>query len=132
MGDAEKLTNFLELNPKITRDMIFVDGADGLTSFPAYDAVGLGSLDNIMENKDETKEAAKKVGAPNLGGPGAWWKYVKNVVKVSPVGRNGSTEGVKRLGGTFVLDGSGLTYAYADPLPGVEAPIDDVVAAALA
>lgn len=112
--------------------MIFVDGDDGLASFPAYDAVGMGSLDNLMENKEQTKEASKKVGAPNLGGPGAWWKYVTNVMKVSPVGSSGSTEGVKRLGGTFVLNGSEVTYAYADPLPGVEAPIEDLLAAALA
>jgi len=112
--------------------MIFVDGVNGLTSFPAYDAVGFGTLDGIMNNQEQTKEAAKKVGAPNLGGPGQWWKYVRNVVKVSPVGRNGNTEGVKRLGGSFVLNGDAVTYAYADPLPGVEAPLDELLAAALA
>jgi hypothetical protein len=116
--------------------MIFVDGADGLTSFPAYDAVGFGSLDTAMKSPDEqTKEAAKKIGAPDLGGPKAWWSYVTNVMKVTPIGEKDgkkSTEGVKRLGGSFVIDGSAVTYAYADPLPGVEAPMDDLLRAALA
>lgn len=109
--------------------MIFVDGANGLTSFPAYDAVGFGLLG---DDQEAAKEAAKKMAAPDLGGPGGWWKYLKNVMKVSPVGRNGNTEGVRRLGGTFVLDGNAVTYAYADPLPGVDAPVDDVLRAALA
>jgi hypothetical protein len=132
VGDAEKLNTFLDLNPEITRDMIFVDGANGLTSFPAYDAVGLGLLDKDLFKKEETKKAAKKVGVPKLGGLGGWWKYLRNVMKVTPIGDNRSTEGVKRLGGTFVLDGSAVTYAYADPLPGVDAPVDEVIGAALA
>lgn len=130
MGDAEKLNNFLELNPKIARDMIFVDGANGLTTFPAYDAAGLGSLDNLMKDQEKTKDASKKIGAPNLGGPRAWFKYIRNVTRVSPIGRDGSTEGVKRLGGQFVLNGNDVVYAYADPLPGVEAPVEELVAAA--
>jgi len=43
---------------------------------------------------------------------------------VSPIGRDGSTEGVKRLGGQFVLNGNDVVYAYADPLPGVEAWVE--------
>jgi len=146
VGDAEKLNKFLELNPHIQRESIFVDGArnpvpaapdseDGPSYFPAYDAVGLGKL-NIFGDKEKTQEAAKKVSAPNLGGPGAWFKYISNVGKLTDMTPKptdtGAPEAVLRMGGTFVVDGPNVVYAWEDPLPGVDPEVDSVIATALA
>lgn len=107
----------------------------GPSYFPAYDAVGLGKL-NIFGDKEKTQEAAKQVSAPNLGGPGGWFKYITNVGKLTDMTRKptdtGAPEAVLRMGGTFVVEGPKVVYAWEDPLPGVDPEVDLVVAKALA
>jgi hypothetical protein len=44
----------------------------------------------------------------------------------------GAPEAVLRMGGTFVVDGPKVVYAWEDPLPGVDPEVDSVIATALA
>jgi len=55
-----------------------------------------------------------------------------NVMALSPVRKDeplSFPEGVLRLGGTFVLDGEDVVYAFADELPGKHPEVADVMAA---
>lgn len=100
---------------------MFVDGYD----FDAYNAVGFGSLGEDM-NVDASDI---KMTAPELGGFGGWWKYLSNVMSLSPVepGKSGIPEGVKRLGGTFVVKGDDVIYQWSDKVPGDHPNLDDVM-----
>ena len=121
---AEKLRKFLELNPNVPEERIFVDSSK---TFEAYKAVGFGKLTDA--------DASTK---PKMKPPGfsvkEWWKYITNVVALSPIAPNekltGPPEGVLRLGGTFVLKGNDIVYAWADALPGAHPDPEDVVHAA--
>lgn len=66
--------------------------------------------------------------APTMGGPGAWWKYFANALELSPIeeGAKGIPEGVKRLGGTFVVSGDEVLYQWSDIVPGDTPEPDDV------
>ena len=48
IGDEEKLSKFLELNPHIPRDQAFVDGYD----FAAYDQVGFDKKFDEVDAED--------------------------------------------------------------------------------
>ena len=123
IGDAKKLNKFLELNPKVPRNQAFVDDYD----FGAYQAVGLQKMDLGYK---VPKGAVGKMTAPDLGGIGGWWTYLKNSVELSPIpeGRaNEFPEGVKVLGGTFVIDGDDVKFSYKNPLPGVEPDLAEVM-----
>ena len=55
---------------------------------------------------------------------------MKSNVKLrpSPEGReNEIPEGVKVLGGTFVIDGDAVTFSYRNLLPGVKPDLADVM-----
>jgi len=116
----------LELNPFIPKEQIFVDGYD----FTAYKEVGFGRFD------EQDKEVLKGVtlSAPDLGGFGEWYKYVSNVMKISPIPKDMKfgdiPEGVLRLGGTFVVDGDDVVYQWSDRVPGDHPEIEDVLNAA--
>jgi hypothetical protein len=116
------LNKFLELNPEVPRDQVFVDGYD----FDAYQAVGLQKMD-----LDEVPEGALgKMTAPEMGGIGGWWNYLSNSVALSPIQEgkeNEFPEGVKMLGGTFVIDGDSVVFDYKDPLPGAEPDLTEVM-----
>jgi len=73
IGDDEKLSRFLELNPRIPRENALVDGYD----FKAYNRAGLGKIGDDME-------AAKDVELKPPSGVN-WWSYFMNVGKISPV-----------------------------------------------
>lgn len=122
IGDTEKLNKFLELNPYVPSDQMFVDDYD----FDAYNAVGFGSLGDKMEGASDIEMTA-----PELGGVGGWWKYLSNVITLSPVepGKSGIPEGVKRLGGTFVVKGDDVIYQWNDKVPGNHPDLEDVVKA---
>ena len=121
---AVKQRKFLELNPNVPEERIFVDNSK---TFEAYKAVGFGKLTDA--------DASTK---PKMKPPGfsvkEWWKYITNVVALSPIDPNekltGPPEGVLRLGGTFVLKGTDIVYAWADALPGAHPDPEDVVQAA--
>ena len=100
---------------------MFVDGYD----FDAYNSVGFGSLGESMN----ISASDVKMTAPELGGFGGWWKYISNVVSLSPVepGKSGIPEGVKRLGGTFVVKGDDVVYQWNDKVPGDHPDLNDVM-----
>ena len=70
---AEKPRKFLELNPNVPEERIFVDSSK---TFEAYKAVGFGKLTDA--------DASTK---PKMKPPGfsvkEWWKYITNVVALS-------------------------------------------------
>lgn len=116
----------MELNPFIPKEQIFVDGYD----FTAYKNASFGRFDE--QDQDVLKEV--KMTAPDLGGFGGWWKYLSNVVKISPIPKdNGNMklggevpEGVLRLGGTFVIKDDDVIYQWSDRLPGDHPIVHDV------
>ena len=140
IGDAEKLRVFLDANPALPRDDVFVDGY----AFAAYEAAGFGSFalggppagDAVTAAAAErAKAAAQRLKPPNLA-LGQWLRYFGAVGAVSPIPpgmRFGEVpQGVLRLGGTFVIAGDVARFAHSDALPGDHPRIDDVIAAALA
>jgi hypothetical protein len=120
IGNAEMLNKFLELNPAVPRTQAFVDDY----SFGAYKAVGIGSFEFGQPVKGDVKLAA-----PKIDGFGGWWKYLTNAGKLSPIeeGKSGFPEGVKRLGGTFVVKGDGVVYQWNDKVPGDQPNLEDVM-----
>mmetsp|Transcript_6976 Transcript_6976/g.23865 ORF Transcript_6976/g.23865 Transcript_6976/m.23865 type:complete len:145 (-) Transcript_6976:322-756(-) len=119
IGDPTKLRAFLEANPKIPRDLVFVDDSE---SFEAYEAAGFGKIGDAQPTLDMIK-------APEgLDG----WKYLTTVPKVSPTPKRFGEfpEGVVRLGGTFVLKGDDIAFGWSDVVPGDHPKIADVLAAA--
>lgn len=129
----EKLDTFLELNPFIPRDRMLVDD---YYDFKAYESAGLGRFDEV----DPEVAKAVKMEAPPLD-LGTWWKYLTNVMKVSPIPRDtklfgsGIPEGVLRLGATFVIRGDEVLYQWSDRLPGDHPDVNkvaDIAAAAAA
>ena len=122
VGDAEALGTFLRLNPEIKEDEIFVDDS---SDFALYKAAGFGRLDEAKPSKEDAKMR------PPGFSMGDWWKYLSNVAELAPIKKGekltGVPEGVLRLGGTFVLDGDDVVYAWADAAPGAHPDVDDVL-----
>lgn len=120
IGDAEKLQIFLQLNRNIPRNRAFVDNNE----LEAYNLAGLGSMELGQEMPEDFE-----VAAPQLGGVWSWWRYVTNVMELSPVepGSRRFPEGVKRLGGTFVIDGDEIIYEWHDRAPGDTPDVKDVM-----
>jgi len=129
IGDEEKLNTFLELNPFIPNDQIYVDGYD----FTAYENASFGRFDE-QQDKNILKDV--KMTAPDMpGGIGGWWKYITNVGKLSPIPNDMKfgdiPEGVLRLGGTFVIKDDEVLYQWSDRLPGDHPIVKDVFDIAL-
>lgn len=70
-----------------------------------------------------------KMKAPQLGGLRAWWKYITNVMELVPVeeGSKDFPEGVKRLGGTFVIEGDEIIYQWYDRVPSDTPDLEEVM-----
>jgi hypothetical protein len=124
IGDQEKLNAFLEQNPKVPRNQMFVDDY----SFDAYKIAGFGRFDE--QDKELANAAMKNMGAPDLGFKG-WLSYLSSAAKVSPIPKDMKfgevPEGVLRLGGTFVVKGNDVLYRWSDRLPGDHPDIQKVV-----
>jgi len=124
VGDSEKLSKFLDLNPSVPRDRSFVDDS---RTFDAYVAVGFGKIGDggVPANVD--------LKPPGFS-PSQWFAYLTNVAGLSPIRKDeplrGVPEGVLRLGGTFVLDRRDVLYAHSEELPGMSPPLPTVLAAA--
>jgi hypothetical protein len=122
IGDEEKLRIFLEQNPNVPRDQMFVDDY----SFGAYKSVGFKSFTQV--DKDVIKDV--KMTAPELSWK-QWMGYFGNVGKISPIPKDMKfgqvPEGVLRLGGTFVVDGDKILYQWNDRVPGDHPDIAEVL-----
>lgn len=110
-GTAEKLNEFLKLNPRMPKERLFVDDS---SNYQTYKAMGFGRLDFNKPIED-----VQGLTAPSLD-PATWFTYLSNVMKLSPIRdpAEGVPEGVLLLGGTFVVKGTEVVYARADRLPG--------------
>ena len=126
IGDEDKLSAFLEKNPYVDRDQIFVDGYD----FDAYNSMGFGKFTDV--DQDKAKAAMKNMSAPELeGGILGWFNYLTSAAKISPIPPEGINfgeipEGVLRLGGTFVVAGDDIVYRWNDTVPGDHPDINNV------
>jgi len=122
IGDAQKMQNFLDQNPNVPSDQMFVDDY----SFGAYETVGFKKF------TDTDKEEAKKVklAAPELSFK-QWMSYLGNAGKLAPIPKDMKfgefPEGVLRLGGTFVVDGDEVLYQWNDRVPGDHPDIEEVL-----
>lgn len=114
------LNKFLELNPTVPRTLAFVDDY----KFGAYKAVGIGSFEF-----GQPMEGGIKLAKPKIDGFGGWWSYLTNAAKLAPLeeGKPGLPEGVKRLGGTFVVKGDDIVYQWYDKVPGDQPDLEDVM-----
>jgi hypothetical protein len=146
IGDAEKLNTFLDANPWMDRNQMFVDDY----SFDVYKAAGFTRFDQV----DKEKVKSVKMTAPDLKF-GEWMSYFSIVGKVSPskifvsscmsftIFFNMLTnlfllvpkdmkfgevpEGVLWTGGTFVVQGNEVVYQWTDTVPGNHPVIADVL-----
>ena len=109
-SEGEKLTLFLEKNPRVPRDLMLADDY----SFSAYDAVGLKKLGDDTE----AMRSAKMMKPDGIN----WWDYISSAGKLAPIPKDlkfGQVpQGVLYLGGTLGLNGDKVVYAYADGVPG--------------
>ena len=118
MGDETKLAKFLELNPAIPRDSVFVDNLN----LAVYDKLQLKKFTDA-NHPDELKQVQLQK-PDHMGGFQGWWKYLTNVIALSPIDDKdnnklgGIPEGVLRLGATFVVQGDDIVYQWNDKLPG--------------
>lgn len=127
IGDEDKLKIFLEMNPYIPRDQIFVDSY----SLAAYKQIGLR---NIGDNKEELQSISMK--APTLTSD-EWKTYLGAASKLVPIEKGTSafqiftdkskTEGVLRLGATFGVSQGHLIYAFEEALPGDNPVVSEVL-----
>jgi len=108
--EGEKLSLFLEKNPRIPKSTILTDNY----AFNAYKAMGFGK---IGDDKEAMKGAKMK--APegvNM------WSYMSVAGKLAPIPKSLKfgqiPEGVLYLGGTFAIDGNRFAYTRFDPVPG--------------
>jgi len=130
IGDTEKLNTFLEKNPNITPENMFVDAS---STFDAYES----QSGFTKKFTDTSPEDAKKVklNPPSLSFK-EWITYFTTVGKVSPIPKDmkfgsGVPEGVLKLGGTFVVKGNDILYQWNDRLPGDHPDIDEVLSLAV-
>lgn len=77
IGDEEKLTTFLESNPKAPKDLFLVDNYE----FGAYKAAGFGK---IAENAELSIKGTKRMKPPNFGFQ-KWIAYLKSVASLAPI-----------------------------------------------
>ena len=130
VGDSDKLNTFLDKNPLINKNNMFVDESP---TFDAYDTVGF-----TKKFTDTSPEDAKAV---NLKPPSLnfkqWMTYITSVGTLSPIPKDGIKlgggvpEGVLRLGGTFVVKGDDIIYQWNDRLPGDHPNIDEILSIAV-
>ena len=127
VGKPEQLRRFLELNRELSPRYALVDSTP---TFEAYRAVGFNNL--LGEKKLE--------GPPDFKPPTAlssrkWWNYLTNVGKLAPVPEGGLKllqvpEGVRVLGGTYVLDGERIVFSHEDAVPGATPDLERIFTAA--
>ena len=124
IGDADKLNVFLDANPWMKKDQMFVDDY----SFDAYRSAGFGKFDEVDKESDAVKNF--KMTSPDLKF-GEWMKYFGVVNKVSPIPKEMKfgqfPEGVLWTGGTFVVQGEEVVYQWTDTIPGNHPVIENVI-----
>eukprot|EP00746_Dinoflagellata_sp_MGD_P005789 gnl/MRDRNA2_/MRDRNA2_111216_c0_seq1.p2 gnl/MRDRNA2_/MRDRNA2_111216_c0~~gnl/MRDRNA2_/MRDRNA2_111216_c0_seq1.p2 ORF type:complete len:110 (-),score=25.32 gnl/MRDRNA2_/MRDRNA2_111216_c0_seq1:215-544(-) len=101
---------------------------DDEKSFAAYKAVGFNQFtDNFMKTQELAK--IKNFALPQLSF-GKWMEWKDNFEKMSPDNPWTFPEGVRQVGGTFVVSGDNVVYQWNDRVPGDHPNIQQVVAVA--
>lgn len=103
---------------------------DSTPTFEAYRAAGFV---NLMDSEYLAKlNKAPEMKAPGWLGFSKLLGYLKNFFFISPRPSTPNTipEGVKVLGGTYVLDADSIAFSHQDKVPGATPEIADVLAAA--
>mmetsp|Transcript_393 Transcript_393/g.1193 ORF Transcript_393/g.1193 Transcript_393/m.1193 type:complete len:135 (+) Transcript_393:230-634(+) len=116
IGTPAQLARFLELNPTVPPERTFVDPSPSQRSYAALNlrpdfAAGEGVRLRPPANVD-------------------WAAYLGSVLELSPKPEleGEFPEGVKKQGGTFVLQGDErVIFASADRLPGDEPSVNEVL-----
>lgn len=116
IGDPDRLNDFLEKNPNIPRNQIFVDGYD----FKAYRQAGFGRFD------EKPKELIADVNPQPvvLGGFQGWKTFLSSFMTLAPVTEDMkfpemlSPEGIMWVGGTFVVRDNDMVYRWNDRIAG--------------
>mmetsp|Transcript_18716 Transcript_18716/g.54121 ORF Transcript_18716/g.54121 Transcript_18716/m.54121 type:complete len:135 (+) Transcript_18716:112-516(+) len=121
VGTPAKLRRFLEVNPTIPQDRIFVDDSDG---YEVYKAMGFGKLTDGIPDKIETLQL--RIPGFDLGSA---FNYLTNVAWLAPVRSlsEGVPEGVTLLSGTFAFTKERMLHASSDRVPGDYAAPRDVL-----
>jgi len=130
IGSVDKLNVFLEQNPKVPRDQIFVDDYDH-NSYK--NTMGFTRFDQITSINQLRGLEFSKLVVPLMGtlGISKLIEYVKKVPALAPTEGDldwkSLPEGGLRNGGTIVLGGTGrdVLYRWNDKIPGdVPSPKD--------
>lgn len=120
IGEADQLKVFLENNPKIPQELIYVDEP----SLKAYNAMGIGIL---FDNKERTMKGGFKIKSPGFN-LSEWRNYLSNVVRITPRGSNQEIlKKVSTLGATYGVSGDRIVYVYEEGVPGDNPEINDVL-----
>jgi hypothetical protein len=111
VGDVAKLDLFLEKNPNIPRDKMFIDT-------PYFDANKSAGLGKMFKDKEKTLRGSKNFKAPGLSFSG-WRNYLSSASKfVNYDDKEFTLEVVTQLGATFAVDGEEVVFAYDEGIPG--------------
>lgn len=126
VGTPEQLQKFLDLNEELKNARALIDDSE---DFTAYKQAGFNYLmgDKALEDVPDFK--------PPSFGPKRWFKYLANVISLSPVpkGTDGKMklgevpDGVKVLGGTYAIDDDAVKFSHQDKVPGDTPDIEAVL-----
>lgn len=132
IGTPEKLQLFLQNNPNVPSDCIFVDNYKELTT---YKSIGFENFTEL--SKDTSIMNSITIRVPDLKW-NMWWKYLTTVGQLAPIEKNKLSwstatsfqlpEGGIKNGGTFVIQGDDVIYQWFDTIPGNYPNPSDVVA----
>jgi hypothetical protein len=119
IGDSDKINVFLEKNPRVPRELLFVDDY----KMEAYKAAG---FELIGDGASKLFSENRKIKAPKFGF-GRWKDYLTSAMKLAPIekGSNKLPDTVLMNGGTFAVNRDKIIYTYSDVAPGdYPEPID--------
>jgi len=114
IGNPGKLQTFLEKNPTVPQDRIFVDD---LETFSGYRSLGFQKFGwNDIRRHWKTVEFPPKLSSIVQG-----FQYVTSIPSIGPFVKGQSLrvpEGGLVMGGTYVIAGNEIVYEWRDKLPG--------------
>jgi hypothetical protein len=124
VGKPEQLQRFLEVNPEIDPKYALIDSSP---TFEAYRSAGFTNLlgDTKLEKAPDFKPPKTMTG-------GKWFSYLQNVATIAPKPDRAFQvpDGVRVLGGTYVVDGDAVKFSHQDLVPGATPELKEVFSAA--
>jgi hypothetical protein len=124
VGKPEQLQRFLEVNQEVNPKNALIDSS---STFEAYRSAGFTNLlgDKKLEKPPDFKPPKTMTG-------GKWFSYLKNVATIAPQAEKFGQwpDGVRVLGGTYVIDGDEVLFSHQDTVPGATPDLKEVFSAA--